>query len=182
MRLAVTSVVATSDGIDELCDLGAVQVVDKLAATTVRREANLPTGMSDLAQKGLRTQKRLHTLQVAALKAIALSGYDLLTPVSRKPRRDPSQHIVAVHAGKALQHGLGNRKTMLFQRFLPAEQGQRHRINESPFHVEDDSGNVWPEKPKTLTTADLLSHGRLYQSNFGGSAVERTRELSARLR
>src|SRR3954451_6532010 len=133
MRLTVTSVVATGAGIDELCHLGAVQVMAKLAATAVCRETNFPASMPELAQKGVHGPKRSHTLQVVVLKALALSGYDLFTPALRKLRRDACQHIVAVHSGKALQHRLGDCKTVQFQRFLPAKQGQRHRINEPSF-------------------------------------------------
>ena len=45
MRLTVTSVVAASGVIDELGHFGAVQVMCKLAATTVSRDANLPAGI-----------------------------------------------------------------------------------------------------------------------------------------
>jgi hypothetical protein len=45
MRLTVTSVVAASGVIDELGHFGAVQVMGKLAATTVCRGANLPAGI-----------------------------------------------------------------------------------------------------------------------------------------
>ena len=99
MRLTVTSVVATSGAIDELGHFGAAQVMGKLAATTVCREANLPAGISDLTQKDVCAPKRLHTLQVAALEAVTLRGYELLTSVSREPGCDPSQHILAVHSG-----------------------------------------------------------------------------------
>jgi DNA topoisomerase IB len=55
---------------------------------------------------------------------------------------------------------------------LPGQELLRyleHCVNERSFHVEDDSGNVWPE---TLTVERLPSHGRLCRSTFGASAAE----------
>jgi hypothetical protein len=70
MRLTVTSVVATGSAIDELGQLGAVQIIAKLAAATVRRDSNLPAGIPDLTQKGFRAPKRVYTFQIVALEVV----------------------------------------------------------------------------------------------------------------
>jgi hypothetical protein len=87
MRLTVTSVVATGSAIDELGQLGAVQIIAKLAAATVRRDSNLPAGIPDLTQNGFRAPKRVYTFQIVALEVVTLPGYELLTFVWRKPGR-----------------------------------------------------------------------------------------------
>jgi hypothetical protein len=70
MRLAMTSVVTTGNRMDTLRHFGAAHIVGELAATTVRRKPDLPAGMPDLAQKAVRGPKRMHPLQVLALKAL----------------------------------------------------------------------------------------------------------------
>ena len=108
MRLATTSVVATGGAIDELGQSGTPKVVGKLTAAAICRNANFSAGMLDLMQETAGTSYRLHAVQVLALKAVALRRDDLVTCFSGKSGRDPSQHIVAVHPGQALQHRLGN--------------------------------------------------------------------------